>query len=340
MEQTIGKRIMKNRKRLGLTQDQLAEKLGVTAQAVSKWENDQSCPDISVIPQLADIFGITTDELLGRQPETQVHQGEVLEEEDCRTYDPNGSHFDFIWDPGKKSALCLALQVICVGSLYLASSLLSWDISFWSILWTTSLLIYGLFGLYPKFSFFRLGCALIGGYSLVVRLFPMIHIPSGSVVFAIAILLFGLSLLLDAFRKPKKSKCKVTYTDKFGKTHTGTRQHNYESTEKTFRFDGSFGSNQQQVILPIMEYGEINTSFGDFTVDLSGVQALAQDACLEADCNFGSLVILVPRKYQVKPDSSTSFGEFSVQGVPDSVPQGELRLDASVSFGEITVRYI
>ena len=35
MEQTIGKRIVKNRKRLGLTQDQLAEKLGVTAQAVS-----------------------------------------------------------------------------------------------------------------------------------------------------------------------------------------------------------------------------------------------------------------------------------------------------------------
>ena len=37
MEQTIGRRIMENRKRLGLTQDQLAEQLGVTAQAVSKW---------------------------------------------------------------------------------------------------------------------------------------------------------------------------------------------------------------------------------------------------------------------------------------------------------------
>ena len=42
MEETLGKRIVANRKCLGLTQDQLAEKLGVTAQAVSKWENEFS----------------------------------------------------------------------------------------------------------------------------------------------------------------------------------------------------------------------------------------------------------------------------------------------------------
>ena len=48
MEKTLGKRIMLHRKALGLTQEQLAEKLGVTAQAVSKWENDQSCPDIYI----------------------------------------------------------------------------------------------------------------------------------------------------------------------------------------------------------------------------------------------------------------------------------------------------
>ena len=48
MEQKIGSRIAANRKRLKLTQEQLAEKLGVTPQAVSKWENDQSCPDTKV----------------------------------------------------------------------------------------------------------------------------------------------------------------------------------------------------------------------------------------------------------------------------------------------------
>ena len=55
MEQTLGKRIIEHRKALGLTQDQLAEKLGVTAQAVSKWENDQSCPDITMLPKLRNL---------------------------------------------------------------------------------------------------------------------------------------------------------------------------------------------------------------------------------------------------------------------------------------------
>ena len=64
MEETIGKRIVNHRKRLGLTQEQLAESLGVTAQAVSKWENDLSCPDISLLPRLCRILGITSDELL------------------------------------------------------------------------------------------------------------------------------------------------------------------------------------------------------------------------------------------------------------------------------------
>ncbi len=67
-KQTLGKRIATLRKAQGLTQEQLAEKVGVSAQAVSKWENDMTCPDITTIPLLADIFGVTTDELLGVKP--------------------------------------------------------------------------------------------------------------------------------------------------------------------------------------------------------------------------------------------------------------------------------
>ena len=59
--------IVKYRKALGLTQEGLAQKLGVTNQAVSKWESGQSCPDIALLPQLADLFGITIDELFGRE---------------------------------------------------------------------------------------------------------------------------------------------------------------------------------------------------------------------------------------------------------------------------------
>ena len=62
--ESIGNRIAKYRKNKNLTQEGLAEKLGISSQAVSKWENDVSCPDISLLPQLCSELGITTDELL------------------------------------------------------------------------------------------------------------------------------------------------------------------------------------------------------------------------------------------------------------------------------------
>ena len=64
MNESIGNRISKYRREKGLTQEELAAKLGVSSQAVSKWENDASCPDISLLPQLCRTLGISTDELL------------------------------------------------------------------------------------------------------------------------------------------------------------------------------------------------------------------------------------------------------------------------------------
>lgn len=61
-------KIAELRKSAGLTQDALAEKLGVTFQAVSKWENALSCPDISLLPQIADIFNVSIDALFGLEP--------------------------------------------------------------------------------------------------------------------------------------------------------------------------------------------------------------------------------------------------------------------------------
>ena len=73
MNETIGNRIAKYRKEKNLTQEGLAELVGVSAQAVSKWENDASCPDIGLLPKLCGILGITTDELLtGRSNEVRL----------------------------------------------------------------------------------------------------------------------------------------------------------------------------------------------------------------------------------------------------------------------------
>ena len=68
MDMTIGKRIAALRKEKGLTQEELADHMGVSPQAVSKWENDQTCPDISALPKLARLLGVSVDELLeGKQ---------------------------------------------------------------------------------------------------------------------------------------------------------------------------------------------------------------------------------------------------------------------------------
>ena len=63
---TLGNQIAILRKEHNLTQEALAQKLDVSNQAVSKWESDQCCPDITLLPKLADLFGITIDSLFGR----------------------------------------------------------------------------------------------------------------------------------------------------------------------------------------------------------------------------------------------------------------------------------
>ena len=71
---SLGSVISKYRKELGITQESLAQQLEVTNQAVSKWEGDQCCPDVMLLPRLADIFGITIDELFGREPKEKPVQ--------------------------------------------------------------------------------------------------------------------------------------------------------------------------------------------------------------------------------------------------------------------------
>ncbi len=74
---TLGRKIQKLRKDQGWTQEELAGRVGVSAQAVSKWETDVSSPDISLLRPLAEQFGVSVDELLNMdetavKPEVQM----------------------------------------------------------------------------------------------------------------------------------------------------------------------------------------------------------------------------------------------------------------------------
>ena len=70
-KQTFGMMISSLRKEKGMTQLELAERMGVTDKAVSKWERDLSFPDINSIPKLAEIFEVTVDDLMQIKTETK-----------------------------------------------------------------------------------------------------------------------------------------------------------------------------------------------------------------------------------------------------------------------------
>lgn len=72
MKKTLGVKISDLRKQHKMTQDELAEKMGVSSQAVSKWENDLSIPDLPILMNLSEFFHVTLDDLV-KEKEDAVH---------------------------------------------------------------------------------------------------------------------------------------------------------------------------------------------------------------------------------------------------------------------------
>ena len=345
MAQTLGKRIMENRKKLGLTQDQLAEKLGVTAQAVSKWENDQSCPDITMLPKLAEIFGTTTDTLLGWQAQP-VHQAEVVsddEDDDEDEIPGQNGNWEFKWESGRKDTVFFAVFVLLVGGLMLAGKLLNWTASFWEILWPCALLMSGLRRVFHSFSFLGLGCTLFGGYFLLENL-GITHLNlAGELIFPILIVIFGLSLLADALRKPKRGRFRVTrdgakICDENGNPKKGKNE--YATDGESFNCNFSFCESTQMINMPLLSDGNIVLSFGELKIDLTGCEKIADGCELYANCSFGELEILVPKRYRVVADSNTTFASMEIEGEPDPNPIATIHIEGNVTFGEITIQYV
>lgn len=79
MKKTLGTMIAELRKQHGMTQLELAEKMGVTDKAVSKWERDLSYPDINSLPQLAELLGVSVEELMQVKKEAEAPVSKVAE---------------------------------------------------------------------------------------------------------------------------------------------------------------------------------------------------------------------------------------------------------------------
>ena len=76
---SVGENIARMRKEKGWTQAELGEKLGVSNQAVSKWESGMTSPDVMLLPVLADAFGCYIDELFSREIKTEIHYDHCAE---------------------------------------------------------------------------------------------------------------------------------------------------------------------------------------------------------------------------------------------------------------------
>lgn len=88
----LGENIAALRKNRGFTQEELAKRLGVSPQAVSKWENGTACPDIALLPEIADIFSVTVDDLM-RAPAERLISNENKQGEDESEADKSATDF-------------------------------------------------------------------------------------------------------------------------------------------------------------------------------------------------------------------------------------------------------
>jgi len=335
MEQTLGKRIAAFRKKNGMTQEGLAEKLGITAQAVSKWENDQSCPDITMLPRLAEIFHVSTDELLGIGRE-KAQEAEIVPPEPEKE---SGVNLEINLENSKKNSVAVAVLVLLVGGVLLLGSILQWDLTFWSVFWPSALLIFGLSGIRPGFSFLRVGCALVGGYYLLclLKVIPDSFQLSKNMIFPLLLVFVGLNLLGKALRKPERPWIRI---GKNGKTVASVNKNHFTKGGESFSCAASFGEKHYEVQLPRLSSGEAAVSFGELAVDLTGCTQIVDGCRLNVSCSFGELILCVPKNCRIEPAITTAFAEYNVSGHPDADAPVTIRVEGSVNFGEIVVKYV
>ncbi len=327
-EETLGKRIASHRKRMGLTQDALAEKLCITAQAVSKWENDQSCPDISMLPKLAKIFDTSTDVLLGlkeeaKDPETTDSQTD-RSEESCR-----GN----VTEPGRKTGVGIAVWLLLTGLILLVLRIFgSYGQGQWKILGLTGLMVFGLWGLYPRFSMFRLGCAVTGGYYLAAELSQPAVVLNETLLLPVLMMFFGIGLFLDSFHGKRKQKGHLSIN--------ASGKNVFECDGNRFVCSTGFGDDHRVIHLPLLEGGEGNVFFGTLSVDIHNCGCYSKDCDILLRCAFGSLMLQVPRNVRIQCLNKTLFGTVREMGSADPEAVACIRVENNVCFGEICIKYL
>ncbi len=327
-KETLGKRIAMLRKEKGLTQEQLAEKVGVSAQAVSKWENDASCPDITLLPLLADILGVTVDELLGVKP---IEPHVIILDKDETPNDDKKTrrHFTWEWNKHKKTArwgtisFCIGAILVCL--FFLLHSMVGMfpysplenypDVTLkgWNYVWPILVFTLGLSSVleHPVFGGVLMA---FGGYETVRRIllgYQVSNLPP--VPWYVVLLVLAIVTLVMILIGKKHIICKVKKNcDNEDRTPQleVTQEDNYLDAEM------SFGSGVITYDGDTLRGGSIDMNFGDYKIDLRKVRTFTDNCLLEIDQNFGSLTVFLPSNVRLVKSSDTSFGSFATYGEP------------------------
>lgn len=332
--QTIGKRIQALRKEQGLTQKQLAELVGVTPQAVSKWETDESCPDISILSSLANVLGVSTDELLGaetKQKDIPVREAEIVSPEEEEKEGHGEFHFEF--HAGKVAGILFGLFLLSAGVLLFLTKQIGWfadnDIGFWSLLWPTALIFVGLTGLVGRdFSGFSLGMVLLGAICLLNNL-GVISFGNIWLLIVVGLLaIIGISIIVSQFTKKKPTNQKK-----------GSPKYKYCDLDGVIDYEAAFGNNDAVAKAVEITGGKIETAFGDYSLDLRGVTGFRPNARLTMDISFGDFTLYLPKTVRVETDKDGSFSSFETDGSPAPDAPYYLIIHSTVNFGELTIKY-
>ena len=136
---TLGQFIAELRKEKGLTQRELSEMVGVSDKTISHWERDESSPDISILPELSAIFGITVDELLKKeknpsytvnvinsQSENSMKESEISENSPEETIEEKFRKYKLL------SLIGTGFGAFSLFTMFFSSSILSWMLSYFT----------------------------------------------------------------------------------------------------------------------------------------------------------------------------------------------------------------
>lgn len=338
-ENTIGKRIQALRKERGLTQKQLADAVGVTPQAVSKWETDESCPDITALPLLAGVLGVSVDSLLGGEGAAEVKTG-VVRDAASGEGEKKNKPYKWDWSAGKAPAIIFGAFILFAGVLLiLMTNPAGWfgDIGFWSLIWPSAIICVGLSGCFSRdFSGFSLGITAVG----VIFLLRNVGVIKGeglwTIILAVVLVFVGLSVILHQFIRRRRKNVNGTVITE-GKS--GKFKSDYSDADGVISYNASFGEDYIVPNASMINGGKANVSFGDFTLDLRSVREFADDAVLEVNVSFGEAEILLPKCVRATVESAGAFSGKGVTGSPDPDAKYALRIRSAVSFGNLSIKY-